>query len=151
MNEKTPVIAPSFSLRRIFSKFCVIMSRSAIFPSSVRIRILRCAGMKIDRGCFIGSNVYFDEMRPDLIELGYQVTITSGTRIITHFFNPTPQRYMYGKVTIGERVFIGMNTLIVNAVEIGDRAVIAAGSVVNKDIPGGEIWGGNPAKFIKKR
>lgn len=43
-----------------------------------------------------------------------------------------------------------MNTLIVNAVTIGDNAVIGAGSIVNKDIPAGEIWGGNPARFIKK-
>lgn len=44
-----------------------------------------------------------------------------------------------------------MNSLIVNAVRIGDDAVIGAGSVVTKDIPAGEVWAGNPAKFIKKR
>lgn len=55
------------------------------------------------------------------------------------------------KVTIGDRVFIGMNTLIIQPVIIGDGAVIAAGSVVNKDIPVNEIWGGNPVKFIRKR
>ncbi len=56
-----------------------------------------------------------------------------------------------GKVTIGDNVFIGINTLIVNPVNIGDGAVLAAGSVVVCDIPSWEIWGGNPAKFIKKR
>ena len=40
--------------------------------------------------------------------------------------------------------------LIVNAVNIGDGAIIGAGSIVNRDIPAGEIWGGNPARFIKK-
>lgn len=43
-----------------------------------------------------------------------------------------------------------MNTLIVNAVNIGDGAVIGAGSIVNRDIPAGEIWAGNPARFIRK-
>lgn len=43
-----------------------------------------------------------------------------------------------------------MNSLIVNTVTIGNHAVIAAGSVVTKDIPSGELWGGVPAKFIKK-
>ena len=43
-----------------------------------------------------------------------------------------------------------MNTLIVNSVDIGDNAVIGAGSIVNCDIPPGEIWAGNPARFIKK-
>ena len=57
----------------------------------------------------------------------------------------------YGEVKIGEHVFIGMNVLIVNAVSIGDLAVVGAGSVVLKDIPAGEIWAGNPARFIRKR
>ena len=51
----------------------------------------------------------------------------------------------------GNNVFIGMNTLIVNAVKIGDNAVIGAGSIVTCDIPSNEVWAGNPAKFIKKR
>ncbi len=151
MNETTLVTKRPYSIRRIFSKICVMLSRNPIFPSNLRIAILRAAGVKIGEGCFIGADVYFDEMRPDLIEIGSQVTITSGTRIISHFFHPTPQRYLYGKVKIGSKVFIGMNTLIINAVNIGERAVVAAGSVVNKDIPEEEIWGGNPAKFIKKR
>lgn len=37
-----------------------------------------------------------------------------------------------------------------NAVNIGDGAVIGAGSIVNRDIPAGEIWAGNPARFIRK-
>lgn len=56
----------------------------------------------------------------------------------------------YATVVIGDYVFIGMNSLIVNTVTIGNHAVIAAGSVVTKDIPSGELWGGVPAKFIKK-
>ena len=59
-------------------------------------------------------------------------------------------KVLCGKVVIGKNVFIGMNTLIVNAVNIGDGAIIGAGSIVNRDIPAGEIWGGNPARFIKK-
>ena len=40
---------------------------------------------------------------------------------------------------------------ILKGVHIGDGAIIAAGSVATKYIPNNEIWGGNPAKFIKKR
>lgn len=151
MNEKTIVDKRPYGIKRIFSKLCVMASRSAIIPSKVRIWILKAAGIKIGKGCFIGSNVYFDEMRPDLIEIGSQVTITSGTRILSHFYNASRDRYFYGMVKIGSRVFIGMNTLIVNSVEIGERAVLAAGSVVTKDIPKEEIWGGNPARFIHSR
>ena len=66
------------------------------------------------------------------------------------FFNTSDRLFYAGKVQIGTNVFIGMNSLIVNAVNIGDNAVIGAGSIVNRDIPSDEIWGGNPARFIKK-
>ena len=54
-------------------------------------------------------------------------------------------------VIIGNNVFLGMNSIILKGVTIGDGAVVAAGSVVTKSIPANEIWGGNPACFIKKR
>lgn len=53
-------------------------------------------------------------------------------------------------IYIGNDVFVGANTIILKGVSIGDKAVIGAGSVVAKNIPSGEIWAGNPAKFIKK-
>ena len=53
-------------------------------------------------------------------------------------------------VHIGENVFIGGHCVILKGVTIGDGAVIGAGSVVTKSIPAGEIWAGNPAKFIRK-
>lgn len=93
----------------------------------------------------------FDGMHPEFVTIGTHTKITSGTKILTHFFNPEDEGMYLGKVSIGDEVFIGMNTLIVNSVEIGEGAVLAAGSVVTKDIPAWEIWGGNPAKFIKKR
>ncbi len=55
-----------------------------------------------------------------------------------------------GPVEIGENVFVGGFSIILKGVKIGDNAVVASGSVVSKSIPPGEIWGGNPAKFIRK-
>lgn len=52
-------------------------------------------------------------------------------------------------VVIGKGAFIGCNTIIGKGVVIGQRSVVAAGSVVVKNIPNDEIWGGNPAQFIK--
>lgn len=45
--------------------------------------------------------------------------------------------------------FIGARSIICKGVTIGDHAMIAAGSVVVGDVPANEVWGGNPAKFIK--
>jgi acetyltransferase-like isoleucine patch superfamily enzyme len=51
-------------------------------------------------------------------------------------------------VTIGNHVFIGAHSTILKGVTIGDKAIIGAGSVVAKSVPAGEIWAGNPARFI---
>lgn len=52
---------------------------------------------------------------------------------------------------IEDDVWIGANVVILKGVVIGKGSVIAAGAVVNKNVPPYEIWGGVPAKFIKKR
>lgn len=53
-------------------------------------------------------------------------------------------------VIIKKGAFIGSRCIILKGVTVGEEAIIGAGSVVTKDIPDGEIWAGNPAKYIKK-
>ena len=53
-----------------------------------------------------------------------------------------------GRVSIGNRVFIGHNTTVLCGVTIGDDVVIGAYSLVNKDIPSNSVYAGNPAKYI---
>ncbi|MCQ6261988.1 acyltransferase [Alcanivorax sp. MM125-6] len=55
------------------------------------------------------------------------------------------------EVVIGSGVWIGVNCTIAPGVEIGDGAIIAAGSVLVSDVPAFSIFGGNPAKLIKER
>lgn len=55
------------------------------------------------------------------------------------------------EVTIGNDVWIGYRVLIPKSVRIGDGAIVAAGSVVTKDVPPYAVVGGNPAKIIKYR
>jgi acetyltransferase-like isoleucine patch superfamily enzyme len=52
---------------------------------------------------------------------------------------------------IGNDVWIGLNVILMDGVNIGDGSIIAAGSVVNKDVPPYSIVGGVPAKLIKMR
>lgn len=52
-------------------------------------------------------------------------------------------------VIIGNNVWIGMRSVIMKGVHIGDNSIIAAGSIVTKDIPNNQLFGGNPAVFIK--
>jgi acetyltransferase-like isoleucine patch superfamily enzyme len=55
-----------------------------------------------------------------------------------------------GSVKISDYAFIGGSSIILKGVTIGKNAVVAAGSVVTKSIPDNEIWGGNPAKLIRR-
>ena len=53
-------------------------------------------------------------------------------------------------IVIGDDVLIGTGCYILKGVHIGPRSVVGAGSVVTRDVPPGEIWAGNPARFIRK-
>ena len=54
-------------------------------------------------------------------------------------------------IKISDNVFIGMETIILKGVIIGENSIIAAGSLLNKDIPANCIAGGRPAKVLKYR
>lgn len=95
------------------------------------------------------------------IKIGNDVTIGGNTVIYdTDFHSLDPEirldkrqdkeKAKRGRVIIGNSVFIGAHTTILKGVRIGENSIIGACSVVTKDIPSNEIWGGNPAKFIKK-
>lgn len=109
-------------------------------------------GVEIGEGCRIYTHHFGSE--PYLISIGDMVTVTHGVRFITHdgagwlIRDQKGRRYRYGKITIGSRVFIGACSIILPGVTIGDNVIIAAGAVVNKDVPSNSIVGGVPAKVI---
>lgn len=95
------------------------------------------------------------------IFIGKNVLIGGGVTIVdtdfhslnsSDWFTPNDEINMKRlPVYIGDNVFIGMDSIILKGVTIGNNSIIAAGSVVTKSIPANEIWGGNPAVFIRKR
>lgn len=64
---------------------------------------------------------------------------------------PYDSRFIEKTVVVGKCVWIGANSLILPGVNIGDGAVVGAGSVVTKDVPKGAVVGGNPARILKYR
>lgn len=149
MNDLKIIRRPSYSIRRIFSKICLVIARqSPTFPP-LRILLLKWAGVKIMGPSYIGANVEFDGLHPELIHIGKDCVITSGVKILSHFYNSHDRMFYSGQVKIADNVFIGMNTLIVNPVNIGKNVIIGAGSVVTRDIPDNQLWAGNPAKLIR--
>ena len=61
------------------------------------------------------------------------------------------QDFVGGPIIIEDDVWLGTHVVVLPDVTIGRGAIVAAGAVVNKNIPPYEIWGGVPAKFIKMR
>ena len=92
-----------------------------------------------------------------LISIGDNCWIASNVTFATHdvihqMLNNYVKDYEFqeniGCIDIKDNVFVGANTIILSNVEIGPNTVVAAGSYVNKDIPGNGVYGGVPAKFI---
>ena len=119
-----------------------------------KIRYLRRQGMKIGEGCRLNTMSFSTE--PYLIEIGNHVAIAGGTEIITHdgaiwsFEGDFPNADVFGKVKIGNNVFIGDNCTILPNTIIGDNCVVGAGSVVRGRFPENSVIVGNPAKVVLK-
>jgi len=98
-----------------------------------------CEGVKIGNNCFVGHSVVFinDNSPRSVREDGSMET-------------DEDWRSRFVKTNIGNSVTIGSNATILGDVIVGDGAMIGAGSVVTKNVPAGEVWVGNPAKFLRK-
>lgn len=122
----------------------------------------RCAiWVRAGASLTIGNNCGFNGVllyASNSIVIGDNVNIGGGTRIMDTDFHPLD--YMERRngingtkaapIVIENDAFIGANCIILKGITIGARSIVAAGSVVTKSIPSDEVWGGNPAKFIRK-
>lgn len=110
----------------------------------------------ISMGMKVGSNfkrlngVILDPGHCWLIEIGDNVTMAPRVHILAHDTS-TKQFLNYtkvGRVTIGNNVFIGAESVVLPNVTIGDNVIIGANSTVTKDIPNDVVVAGNPARII---
>lgn len=103
---------------------------------------------------FVGRSCEFNIRKK--ISVGKGCAIASGCKFIDHDHGITGTRIdetpgTEEPIIIGEYVWLGCNVIVLKGVTIGSSAVVAAGSVVTKDIPAGEIWAGVPARKISSR
>lgn len=110
--------------------------------------------MKIGENCHINTMSFSTE--PYLIELGDNVAISGGCDLVTHdgaiwcFRREYNNADIFGKIVIGNNVFIGINCTILPNTFIGDNCIVGAGSVVRGKFPENSVIIGNPAKVVMK-
>ncbi|MGE8206605.1 acyltransferase [Heyndrickxia sp. NPDC080065] len=102
--------------------------------------------MKIGDKTSFALMVMLDVMFPEKISVGKNTVIGYNTTILAHEY--LIKEYRLGEVKIGSEVMIGANSTILPGVEIGDGAIVSAGTLVHKDVPAGAFVGGNPMRII---
>ena len=133
---------------KVIKNFAVIqLSRYTPFLGLKNAMCRRLLGMRVDVDVSIGLMVMLDIIKPELISLGRNSVIGYNTTILAHEY--LIDEFRYGPVTIGENVLIGANCTILAGVSIGDGAVVAAGTVVSRDVSPATMVAGNPMRELR--
>lgn len=141
-------MAGSLSLiRRISNRILHLAARFLPGSESLRPFIHKLRGVKIYGNVFIGDDVYLENDHPDCVEIHDEAQIVLRCIIMAHFRGA-------GRVIIGKKVWLGANCTIAassgQTLTIGEGSVVAAGSVVTRDVPAFTFVGGVPARPIAK-
>ncbi len=155
------VIKQFFS--NIRGKFLTNMMDWAILepfaPRKLRPWVLKRLGCHVGKDVFVGDHVRVDTGHANLIYVGDHAHLTGGCRLLCHQRDLKNYRkgddaaklpYKLGEIHVGKGVMVGMETLIMPGVTIGDGAIVGAYSLVTKDIPAWTIATGRPAKVVKE-
>ncbi len=129
-------------------QFCVIFPNAQIGENcNICSHCLIENNVKIGNNCTVKCGVQLW----DGIELEDNVMIGANTTFTNDMYPKAKNKeWKMLRTKICKGASIGAGSTILPGLIIGENALIGAGSVVTKDVPAGEIWAGNPAKFIRK-
>ena len=118
-----------------------------------RNKYLRRQGVQIGKNCKVHTVSFSTE--PYLVQIGDNARVTSGTIFITHdgavhCFREEIGGGIFGRIKLGNNVFVGTSCIILLNTTIGNNCIIGAGSVVRGQFPDDSVIVGNPAKVIMK-
>lgn len=144
-----------FHARRFILK--PVDSLSARLYMRINLRILRLAGVKLDRVLrYISTGVKFGHL--SLASLGERAVISERVILLTHDYSltalialgktPNGDLAVRRGISIGKNVFVGMVEMLMPGREIGDNVIIGVGSVVRGRVPRDSVVIGNPAEVI---
>jgi acetyltransferase-like isoleucine patch superfamily enzyme len=112
-------------------------------------------GVKVGGNCRIirpNSGTFGSE--PYLVDIGDNVTVAKGVEFITHdgslqiFRAKEPLIELFDKVTIGDNVFVGVNSVLLPGTTIQNNVIVGAGSIVKGILEENSVYAGVPAKYI---
>lgn len=144
----------------ILLKYCMYSVLLApLNDRKLRPKLWRWMGIKVGKDVFIGYSVWIDIGNAHLIEIEDDVHIATGSLLLCHRKDLTDYRmgddyfnlkYLKEKIVLKKGCAIGMESIIMPGVTIGEGTVVAAGSVVTKDIPAWTVAAGSPARVIRE-
>lgn len=98
-------------------------------------------------GCRIQGGAYI----ADLCTLGDKVFIGPNATLLNDRYPPSGNKEVWQPITVNDGAVIGGGSTIVPGCDVGTNAVLAAGAVLTKSLPDGEVWAGNPATYLMTR
>ncbi|NRA00555.1 MAG: acyltransferase [Myxococcales bacterium] len=148
-------MSPSRALKIFFRRmFC--LGPAKLCPlASVRILLCRLMGIQIGSDVYIGFHVELDTNFSELIEIGDHVTISHRCTIVSHMATSvaTPLQRLYppsaAPVRICDGAWLCVGAILLPGVTVGENAVVAAGAVVDRDVPANTLVAGVPARPVK--
>lgn len=138
-----------FLCRRIFRECGASFKVHANVDFGTGSNIRIGANSSLNRDCWIANDTVIGAD----VMMGPHVTILSGSHNFQDLTRPMREQGAPPRkpVVIGDDVWIGTRSIILPGVQVGSHSIIAAGSVVTKNVESWAIVGGNPAKLIKSR